>query len=142
MAGEGVFIHQGALQAEAYDPRPLVGPEHGALASFIGTVRNEHLGKSVTGIDYECYPAMALNVLNDLVAELKRDHGDDLRVHISHGTGWMDPTDAAVAIHVTSAHRAAAFAACRQAIERLKEDLPVWKHEHYADGTTAWLKGS
>jgi molybdopterin synthase catalytic subunit len=54
----------------------------------------------------------------------------------------MRPGDASVAIHVASAHRVAAFAACRQIIERLKQDVPIWKHERYDDGEAVWLQGS
>lgn len=141
MAVAGCFLVDGPLPADAFDPRPLIGPDHGALASFVGTVRDEHHDRTVTRIYYECHRCLAASVLTDLVAGLERDFGP-LRIHISHGLGWIDPTGGAVAIHVTAPHRAAALAACREAIERIKVDLPVWKHEHYADGTSAWLPGS
>jgi molybdopterin synthase catalytic subunit len=54
----------------------------------------------------------------------------------------MRPGDVALCIHVASAHRRAAFDACRDLIERIKTDLPIWKHEHYDDGTSIWLPGS
>lgn len=115
---------------------------HGALASFVGVVRNEHLGKGVTHIEYDCYREMALTVLQGLVDEVRVAHGADLQVMVVHGTGRVELAEAAVAIHVSSGHRPAAFAACRQLIERIKDDLPVWKHEFYDDGTSQWLKGS
>ena len=134
-------IRDGLLSSDDLDPSPLFGPDHGALASFIGIVRDHHHGRSVTYIDYACHQALASNVLNDLAAKLRQNHGD-LNLQIIHATGRVEPGQAAVVIHITSAHRDAALKACREAIEALKVDLPVWKYEHYADGSSAWLPGS
>ena len=134
-------IRPGLLSPADLDPSPLFGPEHGALASFIGIVRDHHKGQGVTHIDYECHAPLADNVLADLATSLRDAHGD-LSMRIIHATGRVLPGQAAVVIHITSAHRDAALSACRDAIEALKVDLPVWKHEHYSDGSTAWLPGS
>ena len=85
---------------------------------------------------------MAEPVLRALVAEARSLHGDDVAAIVVHATGDLVPGQVAVAIHTASTHRAAAFAACRHLIERIKEDLPIWKRESYADGTSEWLKGS
>lgn len=85
---------------------------------------------------------MAEPVLIALVAEARAIHGNDLAAVVVHATGDLVPGQVAVAIHTASAHRAAAFAACRHLIERIKADLPIWKRESYADGSSEWLKGS
>ncbi len=126
--------------ATVIDPRSY--PEHGAVCSFLGVVRNHARGRAVTGLVYECYRPMAEKMLADLIAEAAKAHDPALSAAVAHGSGAMVPGDVSVAIHVASAHRDAAFAACRQLIERIKQDLPVWKREMYGDGTTAWLKGS
>lgn len=135
-------IHDGPLPAAALSPAELSGPAYGALASFIGVVRDHARGRRVVDLDYACYRPMAAKVLDDLIAEAARDHDPDLAALITHGIGPMRPGDASVAIHVGAAHRAAAFAACRQIIERLKQDVPIWKHERYDDGEVVWLQGS
>lgn len=141
MSTTDLAIVNGPLTADDLDPTPLFGPHHGALGSFVGIVRDHHHGRGVTHIDYQCHAALADNVLIDLVADLRQRFGE-LAVRIRHATGHLVPGQAAVVIHVTSAHRAAALDACRHAIEQLKVDLPVWKHEHYTDGEAAWLPGS
>jgi molybdopterin synthase catalytic subunit len=123
-------------------PLALPGAIHGALASFVGVVRNEHHGKAVSHLIYDCHAAMASSMLVDLALEARAAHGADLAIALHHGTGRMEIGQAAVAIHVAAAHRDAAFAACRLLIERIKQDLPVWKQEFYRDGTAQWLPGS
>jgi molybdopterin synthase catalytic subunit len=135
-------IVAGPLPADLLSPVALACPEHGAVASFIGVVRNHHHGRGVTHLVYDCYQAMAERMLAALVAEAAERFDAHLQAQVHHGTGRMDPGQVAVAIHVACAHREAAFAACRHLIERIKEDLPVWKQEFYADGTALWLKGS
>ena len=115
---------------------------HGAVASFLGVVRDHSKGMVVAGLRYECYRPMAEKVLAQLIAETAERFDPALAAAVAHGTGEMVPGQAALSIHVASAHRAAAFDACRHLIERIKHDLPVWKLERYADGTQAWLKGS
>ena len=137
-----LHIDNAPLPWELTNPQAFVSASHGAVNTFIGVVRDEHQGKAVSGIEYQCHAALALSVLKDLCVQLRNDHGNDLALLIHHGTGWMVPGDIAVIIHAVSGHRAAAFAACRDAIEYLKKDLPVWKHEHYSDHSTAWLPGS
>ncbi len=135
-------IHLGPLPAHELAPGGLAAVSHGAVCSFIGVVRDHAHGRQVVALDYECYAAMAESVLLALIEEAAMTHDRDLAARVVHGYGPMQPGDASVAIHVASAHRDAAFAACRQLIERLKEDSPVWKHETYTDGTSAWLPGS
>ncbi len=135
-------LHDGPLPVAALTPAALIACEHGAVASFVGVVRNHAHGRAVVGLAYDCYRPMAERVLAQLVVEAANTFDADLSASITHGLGAMLPGDVSVAIHIASAHRVAAFAACRHLIERLKQDLPVWKRERYADGSEAWLKGS
>ena len=135
-------IVDGPLPPFLLTPAGLCSAEHGAIASFIGVVRNHHHDRTVTHLIYDCYRAMAEKMLADLIAETTTRCDRKLSAMVYHSIGRLDPGEASVAIHVASAHRVAAFDACRHVIERIKEDLPVWKHEFYADGTSLWLKGS
>ncbi len=135
-------IIDGPLPPERCAPLALARHDQGAIASFLGVVRDHHHGRGVTRLVYECYRTMAERLLGELVAEAAERFDAQLHAQVAHGTGLLLPGQVSVAIHVGAAHRVAAFAACRHLIERIKEDLPVWKHEHYADGGSAWLKGS
>jgi molybdopterin synthase catalytic subunit len=105
--------------------------------SFVGTVRSRHQGRQVRQIDYSGYRPMAAQRLARIVFELEQEN-PGLRVAIVHRLGSIVVGDASVAIVAASPHRDAAFDACRRALERLKAEVPIWKHEHYADGETAW----
>lgn len=135
-------IIDGPLPAALLTPAALTAPAHGAIASFIGVVRNHHHGRGVTHLIYDCYRPMAERMLADLIAEAASRFDSDLVAHVHHGVGRMLPGEPSVAIHVATAHRVAAFDTCRHLIERIKQDLPVWKQEFYDDGTAQWLKGS
>ena len=135
-------IIDGPLPATLLTPAALCTPAYGAIASFVGVVRNHHQGRGVAYLVYDCYRPMAGKLLAELAQEAAARFDPGLRTIIHHGIGRMDPGQPSVAIHVASAHRVAAFDACRHLIERIKEDLPVWKQEFYDDGTSLWLKGS
>jgi molybdopterin synthase catalytic subunit len=105
----------------------------GALVSFLGVVRDHGHGRAVDHLEYECYPEMAERWLEQLREEAaSRWPGSSLWVH--HRVGRLEVGEASVAIVATAPHREEAFAACRHAIERIKEELPVWKKEVYPDG--------
>lgn len=135
-------IVDGPLPAALLTPAALAAPAHGAIASFVGVVRDHHHGRVVTHLVYDCYRPMAERMLAGLIAEAATRFDTDLHARVHHGIGRMAPGEASVAIHVATAHRVAAFDACRHLIERIKQDLPVWKQEFYDDGTSQWLKGS
>ncbi len=111
----------------------------GAVALFIGTVRDHHDGKKVTKISYSAFKEMAekefAKIGTECMARWKVG-----AVHIAHRTGPLLIGDASVVIAVSSAHRAEAFEACRHAIEALKKLAPIWKEEFYAEGK-AWISG-
>lgn len=135
-------VVDGPLTGDLLLPDRLAAPGFGAITSFLGTVRDHHGGRDVTRLHYECYRPMAEKLLAALIDEVAERCDRDLAASVHHGTGTMTPGQVSVAIHVASAHRVAAFDACRQLIERIKQDLPVWKREFYADGSDVWLKGS
>ncbi len=113
----------------------------GAVCVFLGVVRDHNEGRSVQGVQYSAYAEMAEQVLAEIGAEAAARAGSD-RVAVVHRTGDLRVGDASVAIAVSSPHREQAFDACRYVIEQIKQRLPVWKQERYADGDDAWLDGS
>lgn len=113
------------------------GPGRGAVVVFLGTVRNQHAGRTVEKLTYSAYRAMALEGLRRIVADLEAGH-QDLRAAIVHRLGEVPVGEPSVVIAVASPHRAAAYEASRTALERLKAEIPIWKREHYADGGEAW----
>ena len=129
------------VQPEALDPRfteSLVAhPGAGAIATFIGTVRDHGRGQAVTHLEYEAYAPAAELTMAQIGDEIRERWGID-HVAIAHRIGSLGVGEASVVISVASPHRDAAFEACRYAIERIKEIVPIWKKEHYADGA-AWL---
>jgi molybdopterin synthase catalytic subunit len=130
---------------EPIDPAAVLSavgdPEHGAAVLFLGTVRRSNEGRIVRGMRYDAYVAMAEEVLGTIGREAAERAGTDA-VALVHRIGDLAIGDASVAIAVSSPHRAQAFDAARYAIEEIKLRLPVWKHEHYVDGTAAWLDGA
>lgn len=109
----------------------------GALTTFSGIVRDNNLGKQVTRLEYEAYPKMVLSVLARIIEDIEREL-PGARVAIVHREGVLQVGDVAVVIAASAPHRDAAFQACRDAIERLKADVPIWKKEVSPDGE-AWL---
>jgi len=112
----------------------------GCVVTFTGTVRNHHGGKRVLSLRYEAYETMAAELLRDM-AEKARERLGLLRLAIVHRLGSVAIGDTAVVIAVSAAHRAAAFEACRQLVDALKDDVPIWKLETTEEGS-AWLAES
>jgi molybdopterin synthase catalytic subunit/molybdopterin converting factor small subunit len=107
--------------------------EAGAIATFVGTTRRRSRGRDVLHLEYEAYEGMAEQVMADLAAELGRRH-ELCRVAIHHRVGRVDIGETSVVIAVSAPHRAAALAACREAIDELKGSVPLWKKEFYVGG--------
>lgn len=129
------------VQEDPLDPRAVEAlvddPGSGALLTFVGRVRDNARGKGVVGLDYEAYPEAAERMMAQIGDEVRERWGIE-NVAIVHRTGYLGIGEASVVISVASPHRGEAFAACQHAIERLKEIVPIWKKEHYADGAT-WI---
>ena len=117
--------------------RLVANPADGALVTFLGTVRNTARGREVVALEYEAYAEAAVLMLERVATEIAVRWGIT-DVAIVHRVGRLTPGEASVAIAVASPHRAEAFEACRYAIERIKQVVPIWKKEVYADGE-AWI---
>ena len=113
----------------------------GAIATFVGTTRAHSRGRDVLHLEYEAYEGMAEQVMADLGSELTRRH-DLCKVAIHHRVGRVDIGGTSVVIAVSAAHRAAALAACAEAIEELKVSVPLWKKETYVGGEEWIGRGS
>ena len=112
----------------------------GAVSTFLGLVRDNNLGKRVLHLEYEAYEPLALRGL-DLIVSEARERWPAVRLAIHHRIGRMEIGEASVAIAAASPHRADAFAASRYAIERIKQIVPIWKHEYF-DGGDVWIEGA
>ena len=111
--------------------------DDGGVVTFIGVVRNQNRGKQVLYLEYEAYDEMALAEMRKIGEEIASRWGLN-HARIVHRTGRIEIGEASVVIAVAAPHRDVAFEACRFAIDRLKETVPVWKKEVYADGEV-WL---
>jgi len=117
--------------------RAVEGPGMGAAVLFIGTVRNNAQGKEVEHLHYEAYEPMAQQQLERIADELCQHH-EGLEMAIEHRTGTLEVGEVAIIIAAASPHRDAAFTACREALERIKVDVPIWKKET-SPGGDAWV---
>lgn len=113
-------------------------PSYGATALFLGTVRNENDGRSVTGIEYAAYLGMAEAELRRIADEAVKRFGTESLV-VEHRVGVLEVGDVSVAVAVAHTHRASALDATRYVIEQLKKRVPIWKRERYSDGTREWV---
>jgi molybdopterin synthase catalytic subunit len=109
----------------------------GAIATFIGTTRVQSRGRTVLHLDYEAYEEMAEQVMAETAEGLKRRH-DLCEIAIHHRIGRVDIGEASVVIAVSAPHRQDALAACKEAIDTLKEQVPLWKKEFY-EGGEEWI---
>lgn len=112
--------------------------EAGAVVLFLGTTREFTHGRRTASLDYECYPEMAEKKLAELEAEARR-RWPLVHCVIVHRLGHLELGEASIAIAVSSPHRAAAFAAGQWLIDTIKEVVPIWKQENWADGTSEWV---
>jgi molybdopterin synthase catalytic subunit len=116
----------------------VTSPETGAVVLFLGTTRQYTLGRETASLDYECYHDMAVAKLAELEAEA-RSRWPIRHCAIVHRTGHVPIGEASVAVAVSTAHRAAAFEAGQWLIDTLKQVVPIWKKENWADGTSQWV---
>ncbi len=131
-----------AIVTHAIEPRALIAEveshAHGATSLFLGTVRDVNDGRSVTGMEYTAYDAMAARELEKIAREAAERYGD-ASIVVEHRVGTLNLGDVSVAIAVAHPHRAHALDATRHVIEQLKKRVPIWKREHYTDGTRDWI---
>ena len=112
----------------------------GAVASFVGLVRDHNQGRRVLHLEYDAYEPLARRGLERIRAEAA-ERWPTVRLAIHHRIGRLAIGEASVAIVASSPHRADAFATCRYAIERIKQIVPIWKHEYF-DGGDVWIEGA
>jgi molybdopterin synthase catalytic subunit/molybdopterin converting factor small subunit len=117
--------------------REVQRDEAGAVATFTGTVRNRSRGREVISLEYEAYEGMAEQTMAELAAELERRY-DVCEIAIHHRVGRVAIGEASVVIAVSAPHRADALAACKDAIDTLKQTVPLWKKEVY-EGGEEWI---
>ena len=116
------------------------GPDAGAVVVFLGTVRNNTDGRPVICLEYEAYPPMAEKKMAEIAQEIAQQWGECLRVAMVHRTGKLEIGEVSVAVAVASPHRKDGFEACQYAMNRLKQIVPIWKREVWANGDAEWVK--
>jgi molybdopterin synthase catalytic subunit len=129
-----------ALAADVEAAAREGGEGCGAVACFIGVVRGTHQGRAVRYLEYEAFEPLALKVFRQIADEVAEEWPGSV-LGLIHRAGRLAIGEASVVIAASAAHRAEAFAACRFAIERVKQIAPVWKHEFFEDGQ-AWVEGA
>ena len=116
------------------------GAGDGAVTTFIGLVREQNHGRRVSFLEYEAYEPLAVRALERILDEA-RETWPTARLGVHHRIGRLQLGEASIIIVAVSPHRADAFAACRYTIERVKQIVPIWKHEHF-EGGDVWLEGA
>jgi molybdopterin synthase catalytic subunit len=109
----------------------------GAVVTFAGVVRDHDGGRAVRSLDYEAHPTAGAAITS--IAESVAAAFPGVRIAVEHRTGSLGVGDLALTCAVSSAHRAEAFAACARLIDEVKLGVPIWKNQHFADGTTEWV---
>jgi molybdopterin synthase catalytic subunit len=149
--GSGAMLHEiedqaghyFALTREPIDTTPLrrrvLEGSDGALIEFAGVVRNNTKGRATHYLEYECYEAMAIQVMASIGRQIAAEH-EIGRIAMVHRLGRMQISEASVVILVAAPHRKPAFAAALEGINRLKRLVPIWKKEYFADGEV-WVEG-
>jgi molybdopterin synthase catalytic subunit len=125
--------------AVAARPGDAAGSD-GAIATFLGVVRNHNVGRSVRYLEYEAYEPLARRSFERISAEVGA-RWPGVRLALHHRVGRLEIGEASVAIAAASPHRADAFAACRYTIERVKQIAPIWKREFF-EGGDVWIEGA
>ena len=114
-------------------------PGNGAIVVMSGTVRNQTDGKGVVCLEYQAYEPMAMVVFKQIATEIRDRWSDVNRVVVHHRIGKLAIGEISVLVAVGCHHRGEAFDACRYAIDTLKHNAPIWKKEHWEDGSSTWV---
>jgi molybdopterin synthase catalytic subunit len=139
-----------AVVRAALTDQPIDATEHenlvahqaaGAVVAFAGVVRDHDGGRNVTRLEYSAHPS-AEQTLADVVAEVAAESHGVRAIAVSHRVGTLHIGDAALVAAVAADHRGAAFETCARLVDRVKETLPVWKHQFFADGTEEWVNSA
>jgi MoaE-MoaD fusion protein len=142
--GSGAKLGPFRVTSEPLTPQELVEgvrtDESGAVALFYGIARNNSDGQRVVALEYDAFPSMAERKLRDVAEGIARDW-PITGIGILHRTGRLQIGEASLLVAVSSAHRAEAFAACHEAVDRIKQVVPIWKKEIRPDGSGEWVAG-
>ncbi|MET3173484.1 UNVERIFIED_ORG: molybdopterin synthase catalytic subunit [Arthrobacter sp. UYCu721] len=149
MGTESVFeVVHAVLSAEPISVEQAIAAVEsdtaGAVVSFSGVVRNHDGGKAVERLSYSAHPT-AHQVMADVVARLAAEHAGEgsttkpVRIWAAHRIGMLEIGDPALVCAVSAAHRGQAFAVCSELVDRIKEQVPIWKEQFFADGTVEWV---
>ena len=136
VSGGGFAIAADPLDLDAVVAQ-VADPTAGAIATFVGTTRTHSRGRTVVHLEYDAYPEMAESEMARIADDVKARH-DVLHVAMAHRTGHVPIGEASVVIAVSAAHRGPAMDACREAIDTLKQTVPLWKKEVY-EGGEEWI---
>jgi MoaE-MoaD fusion protein len=137
-SGDVILLVRNVIDADALINHVRTGDD-GAIVTFDGCVRNQSHGRRTLYLDYEAYEPMALAKMREIAAEVHAKFPID-RVAVAHRLGRLEIGETSVFIAVSAPHRAAAFDACRYAIDTLKRSVPIWKKEYFEDGAV-WADG-
>lgn len=132
-------IQDSALRLESFDPIQNF-PECGGIDFFIGTVRNHHEGKAVKSLKYTSYAPVSEKMIRQIEQEIQQQFAVPY-VRVIHRIGTLEIGEKAIIAVAYAAHRREAFAACEEAVERVKHEVPVWKEEFYQDGSSQYVAG-
>jgi molybdopterin synthase catalytic subunit len=135
-------MKRASILTSAIDPASLINevsaPEYGAISLFVGTVREVNEGRSVSAIEYSAYKSMASAEIERILDEAEARFGVSALV-VEHRIGLLGLGEVSIAIAAAHPHRGPALDCARFVIEEIKKRVPIWKKEHYADGTREWV---
>jgi molybdopterin synthase catalytic subunit len=135
-------MRRASILTKAIDPAALINevssPQHGAISLFVGTVREVNEGRSVSAIEYSAYESMAVAEFDRILDEAEQRFGVSA-VIVEHRIGLLGLGDVSIAIAAAHPHRGPALDCTRYVIEEIKKRVPIWKKEHYEDGTREWV---
>ena len=132
-------IQDTPLQQDVFDGIQYF-PECGGIGIFVGTVRNHHEGKAVKALKYTAYAPVAEKMIRQIEQEIQAKYAVSY-VRVIHRIGALAIGEKAIIAMAYAAHRREAFAACEEAVERVKHEVPVWKEEFYLDGSSQYVEG-
>lgn len=145
-------VHADAVHVEVVDandgqPDPIAAmafvsdDAFGGIDLFVGRVRAANQGRAVTGIHYDMFDPLALNIFRRKAEAAIARFGPAAKAYVAHAKGRLKVGDVAVVVAFATPHRDAAFRGCREVIEAVKHEAPIWKQEHYVDGSSEWSEG-
>ena len=140
-------VHVEVVDASDGQPDPMAAlafvsdDAFGGIDLFVGRVRAANHGRAVTGIHYDMFDPLALNIFRRNAEAAIARFGPAAKAYVAHAKGRLKVGDMAVVVAFATPHRDAAFRGCREVIEAVKHEAPIWKQEHYVDGSSEWSEG-